>query len=90
VTGRRASASVVPLLELMRETSVTCGRAVAAEVRASLETIGTAGKTGRVVKTLLGLEDLPESPTRRVLTVQALAHRIARAERWMRWAHAPS
>jgi hypothetical protein len=88
--GRRASASVVPLLELMREVSVTCGRAVSAELRAYLETMGTAGKTGRVVKSLLELQDLSDSAEKRVLAVQALAHRITRAERWMTWAHAPS
>ena len=33
-TGRRTSANVVPLLELVREASVTCGRAVSAEARA--------------------------------------------------------
>jgi hypothetical protein len=89
-TGRRASASVVPLLELVREVSVTCGRAVSAEVRASLETIGTGGRTGRVVKSLLELQDVPDSAERRVLAVQALAHRITRAERWMTWERAPS
>jgi Family of unknown function (DUF6493) len=89
-TGRRASASVVPLLELMREVSVTCGRAVSAELRAYLETMGTAGKTGRVVKSLLELQDLSDSAEKRVLAVQALAHRITRAERWMTWAHSPS
>ena len=89
-TRRRTSASVVPLLELMREVSVTCGRAVSAELRASLEAIGTAGRTGRVVKSLLEVQDVSDSAERRVLAVQALAHRIARAERWMTWAHAPS
>ena len=84
-TGRRPSASVAPLLELMREVSVTCGRAVSAEVRASLETIGTAGKTGRVVKSLLELQDVPDSAEMRVLAVQGIAHRITRAERWMTW-----
>ena len=80
VTGRRASASVVPLLELLREASVTCGRAVSAEVRAYLNKIGTAGKTGRVVKSLLELQDVPDSAKRRVQAVQALEHRILRAE----------
>ena len=87
-TGRRASASVVPLLELLREASVTCGRAVSAEVRAYLKTIDTAGKTGRVVKSLLELQDVPDSAEMRVLAVQALAHRITRAERWMTWERA--
>ena len=89
-TGRRASANVVPLLELLREASVTCGRAVSAEVRAYLETIGTGGRTGRVVKSLLELQDVPDSAKSRVLAVQALAHRITRAERWMTWERAPS
>ena len=90
VTGRRASANVVPLLELLREASVTCGRAVSAEARAYIEKIDSGGKTGRVVKSLLELQDVPDSAKRRVLAVQALAHRITRAERWMTWAHAPS
>jgi hypothetical protein len=81
---------VVPLLELLREALVTCGRAVSSEVRAYLETIGTAGKTGRVVKSLLELQDVPDSRTVRELAVQALANRIARAERWMAWESAPS
>jgi Family of unknown function (DUF6493) len=84
VTGRRASASVVPLLELLREASVTCGRAVSAEVRAYLKKIGTSGKTGRVVKSLLELQDVPDLAKKRVLAVQALEHRIMRAERWGR------
>jgi hypothetical protein len=69
---------------------VTCGRAVSAEVRAYLETIGAAGKTGRVVKSLLELQDVPDSRMIRELAVQALANRIARAERWMAWERAPS
>jgi hypothetical protein len=88
-TGRRPSASVVPLLELAREASVTCGRAVSAELRASLEKIGTGGKTGRVVKSVLELQGVPDSAKMRALVVQALARRITRAERWMTWAHAP-
>jgi hypothetical protein len=78
------------LLELVREAAVTCGRAVCAEVRANLETIGTGGKTGRVVKSLLDLKDVPDSAKMRALAMQALARRIARAERWMAWAHEPS
>jgi hypothetical protein len=81
--------SVVPLLELLREASVTCGRAVSDEVRAYLETIGTAGKTRRVGKSLLELQDVPDSAKTRMLAVQALDRRITRAERWMAWAHAP-
>ena len=61
VTGRRNSANVVPLLELLREASVTCGRAVSAEARASIEKIDSGGRTGHVVKSLLGLQDVPDS-----------------------------
>jgi hypothetical protein len=81
---------VVPLLELVREAAVTCGRAVCAEVRAYLETIGTGGKTGRVVKSLLELKDVPDSAKMRALAIQALERRITRAERWMTWEHATS
>jgi hypothetical protein len=81
---------VIPLLELLREASVTCGRAVSAEVGAELETIGAAGRTCRVVKSLLELQEVSDSPIDRELAVQALAHRIARAERWMTRAHALS
>jgi hypothetical protein len=79
---------VVPLLELLREALVTCGRAVSAEVRAYLESIGTAGKTGRVVKTLLELKGTPDPAKMRALAIQALERRITRAERWMTWEHA--
>jgi hypothetical protein len=89
-TVRRPPASVVPLLELVREAAVTCGRAVCTEVRAYLETIGTGGKTGRVVKSLLELKDVPDSAKMRALAIQALERRIKRAERWMTWEHATS
>jgi hypothetical protein len=85
-TVRRPAASVVPLLELLREALVTSGRAVCAEVRGYLETIDTGGKTGRVVKSLLQVKDVADSAKMHALAVQALAHRIARAERWMTWA----
>jgi hypothetical protein len=88
-TGRRPSASVVPLLELLREVSVTCGRAVCAEARAHIEKICAGGKTSRVVKSLLELQEIPNPTQNRVLAVQALANRITRAERWASWAHAP-
>jgi hypothetical protein len=89
VTSRRTSANVAPLLELVREASVTCGRTVSAEARVHIEKIGSGGKTGHVVKSLLKLQDVPDSAKMRALAVQALAHRIARAERWMTWEHAP-
>ena len=69
---------------------MTCGRAVSAEARAHIEKIGSGGKTGHVVKSLLGLQDVPDPAKTRMLAVQAVARRIMRAERWMTWAHAPS
>ncbi len=67
MTARRASANVVALLELLREASVTCGRAVSAEARANIEKIDSGGRTGRVLKSLLELQDVPDSARSRVL-----------------------
>ena len=56
-TGNRAPATVLPLLELVREASVESGRAVSAAVRTYLSNLATTGKTGRVVRELLALPD---------------------------------
>ena len=84
-SGCRTTASLIPLLELVREASVETGRAVSAEFRAYLGGIGTGGKTGRVVKDLLALREVPDAPTWRRDQIRSLARRIARAERWMAW-----
>jgi hypothetical protein len=84
----RPAASVVPFLEILRETSVETGRAVSAEARAFLSRIGTTGKTGRIVNDLMALCDLPDSPALRAARIQALVRRIERAERWMAWERA--
>jgi hypothetical protein len=78
----RAPASLLPFLELLRETSVESGRAISADAHKYLSGLGTGGKTGRVVKELLALRDLPESPGMRNARILALARRIERAERW--------
>jgi len=89
-SGCRTTASLVPLFELAREASVESGRAVSAEARAYLGTIGTGGKTGRVVKDLLALRDVSDAANWRKVSMQALARRIARVERWMAWESATS
>jgi hypothetical protein len=87
-SNSRSAASLLPFLEILRETSVETGRAISAETRAFLGRLGTAGKTGRVVKELLALRDLPDSPAMRAARMQVLARRIERAERWMAWERA--
>ena len=89
-TGRRSSASVVPLLELMKEVSVTCGRAVSAEVRALSRRSAPQARPATWSRACSSSRTVPTRPETRVLAVQALAHRITRAERWMTWERAPS
>src|SRR5262249_26534799 len=84
----RSAASLLPFLELLRETSVETGRAISAEARGFLGRLGTSGKTGRVIKDLMALRDLPESSALRAARMQALARRIERTERWMAWEQA--
>jgi hypothetical protein len=84
-TASRTTASLIPLLELLREASVKAGRAISGDARACLGKIETGGKTGRVVKDLLGLQDNPDTARWSDLATQALARRISRAERWMSW-----
>ena len=70
--GARAAtlANVVPLLELLREASVTCGRVLSAEARASNRKDRQRRQDRHVVKSLLALNsDVPMT----VLAVQALA-----------------
>jgi hypothetical protein len=81
----RTTASILPLLELLRETSVETGRAISEEARAYLGGLGTGGKTGRVVKDLLALPALHSVPALRKALTRALANRITRAERWTAW-----
>jgi hypothetical protein len=84
----RAPASLLPFLELLKEVSIDSGRSVSPDARKYLSGLGTAGKTGRVIKELLALGDLPESPAMRKARMEALARRIERAERWAAWGRA--
>jgi hypothetical protein len=85
-TSWRTTASLIPLLELVREASVKAGRALSAEARAYLAGIETGGKTGRVAKDLLALREDPDCAAWRKVALHALANRIARAKRWMKTA----
>jgi hypothetical protein len=84
-SAARTTANMLPLLELLRETSVETGRALSANARAYLGGLETGGKTGRVVKDLLSLPEVPNHAALRQAHSQALANRIARAERWTAW-----
>jgi hypothetical protein len=84
-SATRTTTSLIPLLDLLRETSVETGRAVAEDARAYLLGLGTGGKTGRLVKHLLALREVPNTPALRKAQTQALASRMARAERWTAW-----
>ena len=85
----RTTASVLPLLELMREACVQSGRAVSEPFRAHLRGLGSGGKTGRVIGELLALAEVPDAPARMKAPTTALASRIARAERWTAWERWP-
>ena len=74
--------SLVPLLELLKEAFSATGMAVSAEFRAYLGTVNAAGAAGRLVKDLLDLREVPDSPALRIAQTRPLAHRIARAQRW--------
>jgi hypothetical protein len=84
-TACRTTASVIPLLEVLREASVKSGRTVSDKAREYLAKSATGGKTGRVVKDLLALREVPNATMWRNLAMQALVRRIMRAERWMKW-----
>jgi hypothetical protein len=84
-SASRTTASLLPLLELLKETSVETGRAISGVARAYLGGLGTGGKTGRVVKDLLALREIPNHAALHQARTRALANRIARAERWTAW-----
>jgi hypothetical protein len=82
-SSERTSASILPFLELLRETSAASGRALSEEVRTYLTALRTSGKTGRIVAELLTLTESADPSMRRKSAIEVLANRIARAERWM-------
>jgi hypothetical protein len=83
----RTTASMLLLLELLKEASVASGQALSAPARAYFSGLATPGKTGRVVGELLALHEVSGAPACKKAQTQALASRIARAERWAAWQH---
>ena len=73
------------LLELLKESLLELGASVSdAEARGYLEKIETGGKTIRLVRELLALEEKPKPSIRRQAVLRALEHRVVRAESWSR------
>ena len=76
---------VQALLELLEESRLDLGTSVSdSEVRHYLEKIGTGGRTARLARELLALEEKPEPSIRRQALLRALEHRVGRAESWRR------
>ena len=81
----RTTASMLLLLELLKEALVASGRALTAPARAYFSGLGASGKTGRVVGELLALSEISGAPACGKGQSQVLASRVARAERWAAW-----
>jgi hypothetical protein len=73
------------LLELLKESLTELGEPVTdAEARRYLEKIKSSGRTARLIRELLALEEKPAPLIRRQALLRALEHRIGRAESWSR------
>jgi hypothetical protein len=73
------------LLELLKESLLELGEVVRnAETRAFLESINVSGKTGRLIRETLDLDNRPGPQKMRDIMLLALEGRIARAESWTR------
>jgi Family of unknown function (DUF6493) len=73
------------LLEFLKESVTELGEAIRdAEARRYLEKLKTSGKTARLIRELLALEERPDSLIGRQALLRALKHRIGRAESWSR------
>jgi hypothetical protein len=83
----RTTASMLLLLELLKEALVAAGWALSAPARAYFSGLGDSGKTGRVVGELLALSEVSGAPACGKRQTQALASRISRAGRWSAWEH---
>jgi hypothetical protein len=83
--GDRASAprDLSALLELLKESLIEVGAGLTdPDAREYLGKLKTSGKTGRLVRNLLSLDDESPAATRRHLALQALNKRLQRAESW--------
>jgi len=73
------------MLELLREQLIAYGDAVTcAATRSYLSQWQGGGQTGKLSRQLLEMQPDAESPARRAATIQDLAGRIERVERWSR------
>ena len=78
-----SKSSVIPLLELLYETTTTCGAGIAAEpARSSLQCIEGKGKGAKLAKLLLDLPVDRGSQHRKQVALQTLEIRVQRVERW--------
>ncbi len=77
-------------LELLKELLVETGeRLTVPEAVDSLRGLKVSGKTAKLARELLGLEERPAATARRSAAVRALAGRVERALRWTRRRHSP-
>lgn len=73
------------ILELLKESLLELGASVSdTEARGYLEKIAIGGRTARLVRELLALEEKPEPSINRQALLRALEHRVGRAESWSR------
>jgi hypothetical protein len=81
----KAPKDLQTLLELLKELLIESGcRLSCPESRHYLSGLKSAGKTGKLARELLGLEDTPDRSHSQSAAVRALAGRLDRAERWQR------
>jgi hypothetical protein len=81
----QAPRDVQSILELLKESLLELGTSVSdTEARGYLEKIATGGRTARLVRELLALEEKPEPSIKRQALLRALEHRVGRAESWSR------
>jgi hypothetical protein len=81
----RAPRDLQTLLALLKELLIENGRRVShSEARGYLDSLKASGKTGKLARELLGLEDHPDPRHRQSAAIRALAGRLDRAERWRR------
>ncbi len=74
------------LLQLLQQLCVQSGAAVShPETRAALQALPGSGKAVKLSKAVLALAETPIVDQRLAAAAQALAGRIARAERWNQW-----
>jgi hypothetical protein len=85
----KAHRDLSALLELLRELLAEQQEPLRdAEARKYLQGIKGGGKTGKLVRELLASESSAPLTVNKVVAARALESRLARAERWHRWAGA--